>query len=519
MVRKKGHKLNAGLFRDDSTTASEYFWLFSVSFGVSLLGMVFTQSEDIGVFITVSSLIGKGYSLYADIFDIKDPLFFYSLALVQKLFGITGLFIFDSLVTAFTFPIAFAIGIKLGINRISSFFSATLFFLILTGTFGGSLRSQILGIVFFLLLTLMLIERKWFSVGVYLILIFFTKMPMVIVALSVIAPFLFLSLKIQFLSRFCAGILTTTAFITLILQIRGELEGYIEMVIENFTYAANYQLIVGQRQGILGHFEIWNGTENRFVSFLFALIVILALRGGIRPKNFELLSLCLGVNVGVSIYLLTTAMWPHHLQLISLYIFFDFMFLLAVLNPVDSKMLQKSSKFVKLPNNILDKLNVRACITLFALIALISNSGWVLPLKPEMPIASYFKHSWAKPVEISMLEKARENLPLGGSFARLGMNDDMGFGAFLESDWQFKCSRFMMGGSESVKTIDKYLNCIREVPDVIITAPFYQSQKNRPGNYRFFYVRSERILSELFTCTPGPTEGYTYCLRKIATKN
>jgi hypothetical protein len=514
MITKSRPKLKIDTFFRRSTIANEYLWLFLLGFVVSLLGMVFTQAEDMGVFITVSSLIGKGYALYTEVFDIKDPLFFYSLAVVQKLFGITGIFVFDSILTALALPLAYAIGLKLKLTKHASFFSSLLFFLTLTGDFGNSLRSQILGIVFFLLLILTLLERRWFSVGVYLTLIFFAKMPMLVVALFAIFPILFYKFRIQFLSKLFLGLGTSAAVIILLLQVRGELAGYIEMVTENFIYASNYQTIVGQREGILGHFAIWNGSELRFVSFLIVLIVILLFRRSITPKYFELFGLCLAINLGTSIYLLATAMWSHHLQIISLYILFDLMTLMAIFESSNSNLVQKGNKFMKALPSAQGRLDIRVCVTFFAMIALISNSGLALPLKSEMPISRYFSNSWSKPVEISMLEEAGKVLPRGGSFARFGMNEDMGFGAFLESNWELKCSRFMMGGTESIHTIKKYLNCIETTPDVVLTAPFYISQKNRSGNYGYYYAQSQRILSDLFVCRPGPFDGYTYCLRR-----
>ena len=194
------------------------------------------------------------------------------------------------------------------------------------------------------------------------------------------------------------------------------------------------------------------------------------------------------------------------------------MTLMAIFESSNSNLIQKSNKFVKVLHGSQSRLDIRVCVTFFSMIALISNSGLVLPLKSEMPISSYSSHSWTKPVEISMLEEAEKVLPRGGSFARFGMNEDMGFGAFLESNWELKCSRFMMGGSESIHTIIKYLRCIETTPDVVLTAPFYVSQKNRSGNYGYYYAQSQRILSDLFVCRPGPFDGYTYCLRKNLAK-
>jgi hypothetical protein len=502
-----------------SSLNAEYLTLFFLGLGISLLGMVISQSEDMGVFITVSSLIGKGYRLYADVFDIKDPLFFYSLALVQKFFGITGMYLFDAFITALALPLSYRIALKLQINKNLGFLASCLFFLSLTGLYGSSLRSQILGIVLLLYLVIKLIDEKWNAVGFLLSLILFTKMPFFLIAFSMSASVFFLKFTLNRLKSVIISSGLTTIIVLTILQIRGEFIGYIEMVKENFLYSSNYQIIAGQQEGILGHFAIWNGSEKRFTSFLICLLTILYLRKDINRKNSKLFLLALGANLGTAGFLLLTALWPHHLQIISFYILFD---LLALLSTVDGSKLNQmpfKSKQTKLQEDKRTGLNIKVAAALLSLIALMSNSGWVFPLKSEMPTHSYVNFSWSKPTEISMLESIEKVIPLGGRFARLGMNDDTGFGAFIDAKWKLTCERFMIGGSESQKTINSFLTCLRSEPDIILTSPFYVSQKNRPGTYGDYFVQSQKILSSLFYCNEGPVTGYTFCIRKALVPN
>lgn len=497
-----------------SSLSAEYLTLFLLGLGISLLGMVFSQSEDMGVFITVSSLIGKGYRLYADVFDIKDPLFFYSFAIIHKFFGITGMYLFDAFITALALPLSYRIGLKLQLSKNLGFLASCLFFLSLTGLYGSSLRSQILGIVLLLYLVIKLIDEKWSGVGILLSLILFTKMPIFLIAFCMTASVFFLKFTSDRLKKiiFSGGL--TTFIILAILQIRGELIGYIEMVKENFLYSSNYQIIVGQQEGILGHFAIWNGSEKRFSSFLICLLTILYLRQDINRKNSKLFLLALGANLGTAGFLLLTAMWSHHLQIISFYILFDLLALLSTVDESKLKHLPFRSKQIKLDEDKRSGLNVKVTAALLSLIALISNSGWVFPLKPEMPAHSYVNFIWSKPTEISMLESVEKVTPLGGKFARLGMNDDMGFGAFLDSKWELTCERFMIGGSESQKTIHSFLGCLKSEPDIILTSPFYESQKDRLGTYGDYFIQSQKILRSLFHCNEGPVAGYNFCIRK-----
>jgi hypothetical protein len=107
---------------------------------------------------------------------------------------------------------------------------------------------------------------------------------------------------------------------------------------------------------------------------------------------------------------------------------------------------------------------------------------------------------WSTPLEFEMLSQDRGLLPEGRSLTRLGMNDDLGFGAFLTPEWTFACKRHGIFGYEPIHEMETFLNCLKNVHDLILITPFYQNQSNRSGNYQYFYPESQKILNEEFAC-------------------
>jgi hypothetical protein len=206
-------------------------------------------------------------------------------------------------------------------------------------------------------------------------------------------------------------------------------------------------------------------------------------------------------------------MWQHHLQIISLYIFTCSLFILHFLQSGLVREISSVRMSSRENGQIASALKGFVAPT-FVLILLISNSGAYLPVKPSMPIENWLKPKWSVPSEIQMLANVSSALPSSFSFARLGMNDDSGLGALIKPQWKFVCKRLAIMGHEPLPAIEQFLDCLETVPDVILVAPFYESQSGRAGNYQKFFLESKKILSEKFDCKDF-SNGYKYCLKKI----
>ena len=478
---------------------------------VSFFTTTFSQAEDMGFFLSVSGFVSQGYKLYAETFEIKDPLFLYSNAIAIKSLGIVGPFYLDFFITAAILPIAYLLAMELTKSTTSSFLAAFLFQLTATGQFGQSLRSQIMAILFILLSAYFGFKQKWVHAGIFASAVLFSKMPLLSVIGIILATLLILDRRVKSVLQITLGFSGFSGFVLIVLALRGELAAYFDMVKENFSYASSSQTIVGQPDGFIGHFQIWNGSELRVTSFVISILLVVYLAVKKRMMTSRFFILVISTNVGVGFFLVNTAMWPHHLQIISLYVFTNSLFILSNvrLNSPDTKSIRQASRIAKSPPSVSVSSLVVSTIVLSLLV---SNSGASLKLKPEMSLKNWLQPTWAMPIEIDMLTRASQSFPRGGSFARLGMNDDMGFGAFVPSEWQFVCKRHAIIGSEPLDEIDIFLNCLRDVPDLILIAPFYENQSNRPGNYQHYFLESQKILSKNFNCLEY-TVGYKYCIR------
>ena len=142
------------------------FSLLFLGFLSVYLRIFFTQDADIGIFISISSLVARGYTLYSEAFEIKDPYFFYSNGLFLKMFGLRGPFFLDSLylllVPFFTYFISF----KFRLSNLQSYMVTLLFIFTLTGIYYQPLRTQTPAIIAFLAALLSLQYHKYFLCGI-----------------------------------------------------------------------------------------------------------------------------------------------------------------------------------------------------------------------------------------------------------------------------------------------------------------------------------------------------------------
>jgi hypothetical protein len=479
-----------------------------MGFVVAIWTTRFTQAEDMGFFLSVSGLVSRGYRLYVETFEIKDPLFFYLNAIFMKPFGIEGAFYLDILLTSLALPLSYLILRELGSKRFGAIFSALVFELTLTGQFGEPIRTQLLSIFLSLTALYFGLKSNWIAAGIATTLVFFSKLPMTVIPVLVIFTLFLFSKKWHDLAKYLiAALVSFLSFIALML-IRGEFSGYLEMIKENFTYASTYQKIVGQTPGVSGHFAVWNGDNQRAVILIVFLFYLLLFSGRNRQSRFFWVAIA--VNLGVCIYLILTAMWAHHLQILSLCVLFNLGLIIQIYeNPQSDR--NSSKKRMKAASVNHSGQTYKDLLVLFAILIPVTF-GAQASVVPQMTIDGWLNPRWVKPPEIQMLESTSQKSKTL-EFARLGANDDLAFGAFLDSKFRLVCMRHGLTGAESIASIDKYVSCLRSQPDVILVAPFYSALRTRPGNYQYYYSESQQILMTEFKCEKWNNSDYQLCLR------
>jgi len=223
---------------------------------VGFLRVSFSQDEDMGWFTSISSFVANGYKLYSEIYDIKDPFFFYSAAVSLKVFGRSGPFLIDLILIFFSAPIAYAVAKSFGLTRNAAVISSLTYLLVLTGNNYQAFRSQIFAITLILVCTLLIQNLNYFTSGFIAFGIIAFKMPLFIFFIGLIPLLISMKLNFKNWTRMFFGLLTSFLSFLLILAIRGELAGYSQMVKDNIIYSRDYQSVVGLPTGFIGHLKI-----------------------------------------------------------------------------------------------------------------------------------------------------------------------------------------------------------------------------------------------------------------------
>lgn len=487
-------------------------WLILLGFIVAVLRVSFSQAEDMGIFLTVSGMVAHGYHLYSQIFDIKDPLFFYASAISMKIFGIRGPFVLDACLVILSAPIAYVLGILFRVRKWIAFTAAIFFLLSLTGTYYQSFRTQIAAIDLVLILAITCLLNKWYLSGFIFLLLLGFKLPFGIFVVLPIILILRSQNRNRNIIRFTLSFIASAACLALLMQLRGELLPYIRMNIENFTYQSGYQAIVGQTPGFVGHLIIWNQNSANVMYFVFGgIITFVLVRKTENNRNLRLATIA--VCTCVAIFLAETAMWSHHLQILALTVpFFSFCILEEITDRIQPTLVRK-----RLPN-LTRRTSLNPGVLVVILIALLMHTGFMMPSQSTMSINKWIDPQWSTPAEIAMLNTI--NIPAGSShtFARVGANDDSGFGAFLPREWKFRCSRVLIGGIESRETIDNLDNCLKSQVNFILVSPKFSGESNRAGTYPYYFNNTELILSNYFKCRDVLQNGFRLCSRNVFLK-
>ena len=493
-------------------------YLFVIGALISVVTVSFTQAEDMGIFLTVSSLVSKGYKLYSEIFEIKDPVFFYTAAGMIKIFGIPGAFMIDLILITISPIISFFALRNLEFSREVSFASSILFTLALTGAYYQSFRTQILAILI-LLFIIVISGKKNFLVGIFLSIMIFTKLNFILF-IPFIILIVYLKSKTIFkdVKKISLGFISNSLILIGFMQARNEFIPYLKMVKTNFRYAENYQKIVGLPDGIIGHFELWNSNNKSMVYFIYSVLLNLIIwkKGYFRSLSKIQISALISINVTSVMFIALTNFWPHHLQFLSISALLNFAIIFQ--SAQDIKIRATPQKIL---NNRKDLTTFRGntigSTFLFILVILcaVNFSGLTVPTGVKMNLNKWIVPNWTVPPEIISLNSIERGSGLKIKVARLGMNDDLGYGAFLDTTkYQFMCSRPAITGFETKGEITRFLSCVANNVDVLTIGPMFESVTRQYGNYTMFTREAKIMLSEKFECNSSDSTGYRICLRK-----
>jgi hypothetical protein len=469
---------------------------------VAILTVRITQQGDMGTFLTVAGLVSKGYKLYAETFEVKDPGFFYSTAIALKWFGIRGPFILDALLILASAPIAYSLLRKFQCHQYVALVASMMFTLTLTGFYYESFRTQIAAILLFLVASHFVLNSKFMLAGIALFLMITFKFGFIIFSPVVLFLIFKRQARVNFhdLTKFFLGFISSLILFFGIMAYRGEFLGYLECIGDNFNYAKIAQETYGLPIGLLGHLEIWNNlTNNSGWIFITELIFLVTL----CIKNRELLRnlhyFTLATNFVILAFLGTSLLWGHHLQILSLSILLN----IACISDLLISRLSSNSR------DRTSDLKIVLLISFLILTIFTASSvhGTKIPLHKLQSIDNLLHPATFIPPEIELLESFSENSIRDQKIivARLGGIDDLGYGYFLDTDkYKFACTKHFIIGIENTKQMDRYITCLSNIPSYITVGPYfaegnpfnpvYQSGRKQIQNllrYSFYKVSSQ----------------------------
>jgi len=473
-------------------------------FGVmlGLFTLSYSQNEDMGIFISENALLSRGYGLYSQIFELKDPLFLWSGGLTTWMFGLRGPFLLDAAFVTIAPLVAYGYARSLKISRAWSTIAAVGFSGSLTGVYFTTLRTGTIALVLIVCALWSTQNKKMFLGGALIVAVIGFKMSFIPCLLGLMV-YIFASRKeLKNLITFALGISSSLITVVGILIIRGEFSGFVEMIQVNFHYRSVYPRVIGFTPGINGHIQTINTYGSSFNYLVFTLILLVTiLAQRLKNKLHQLEASVLVVTfAGPIIVLLSSAMWSHHLQILSICVY--------VLILMIGMYLQDFG----ISRNVIVRLI--SSLLILTLFMALNVTGWRLPLRPATALVDVINPKWIDPSENKFVSEHPTMFRLEKKFARLGPNDDNGLMGFLPKEWHLSCRYYSQYGHETESMVNEIINCIATKPNYLFISPGFFALERVSGTYKKLKSRVEITLKRNFKCVAiVDREGAQFCTR------
>jgi hypothetical protein len=470
----------------------EILWLLP-SLPVAVL-LVFTRGypttgSDTGIFLSVAGRLLAGDKLYRDVFDNKDPLFYFSQSFALWIAGWRGPFLIDiawlTVASASTYLLLRA----LTGDRIVAVFGQLLYPLLLTGFhyYAADSETPALSLVpLFAYFVYRGRQNLAGLVGASTVLLRVNLLPVV----GAIALGRFLFVREPESRRDVLALMRSAAagigLIFLVLAVRGEAGAYVATLRQNADYASRLLTFHHLPTGVRGHLlVVWNAMPTSTWYFMGAVLVLLAVatfsggqaRARVVPSQLMVLTaFALG---GTLIALAGTALWDHHLQILA------FPIACGACLGVDCL-----SKALKGSHGRLRQLATVGTVGFFfLLVSLLGDppSVWKLhqwTMRPNTAVSD------ALYAAAGQGHQTRSGL----SYFHFGENDETGSGAFLNGAFRLACPRFHQYPFLAPEQLRQTIRCVKqEEPQLIAVTPSFKDyQGNGPFSAWNRFVRSGR---------------------------
>jgi hypothetical protein len=272
---------------------------------------------DYGGFVTVAERLLAGDRLYADVYDNKDPLIYYTLAGSRFLTPLGSWFLNIAWMVVGSFAL-WVTGRQLGLPRRGAFLMAAVATPVaLAGASYFPAASHIPGVVMTVVALAAALDRRWLIAGLAVAAVVGLKLIMAPMALAVVLGVAIYRRAATHLVLVAIGVGAGVALLLMVLALRGELLPYVDSLRLNTVYS---QAAAGSSEGIMAirnHLARVMDEANRVTLLGISLSIFLgwALLHPQSPRRaatlFALLA-ALGTLAYSLVVIAITGLWGHH---------------------------------------------------------------------------------------------------------------------------------------------------------------------------------------------------------------
>ena len=433
---------------------------------------VMSRVVDGGIFLSVSAGVADGLTLYEQIWDNKDPLFFGVMALATIVNPALSFFL-DVMWIALA-----GLGAGLIARMVMSSDRALFVGLVITPLLmlgpayvPGWTNTPGTALV---LLSLGLLARRWaIAAGIAAGALAFVKLPVwPIAAAGLIVVLVSPSWRRTGARALVAMGVTMLASLG-VMALLGWLSGAIEALQRNRQYALDVASYFGFDPGLLGRWSkafgdwpaaVWWSALIAIAMVLVASVVWTAVPSFRSTERSIVLVWAALAWLGTAAVLGLTYVWPHHIQALYLPVIASVIVFAALFPP-------------RWPF---------AFWVLWASIGALLVSGWGSPQAWQQ---KWHERSAAFDIKVQEIDEkpidARllDSVPLQDvTYARLGSNDDRGFLGSVRGDAVLACPQFHLYDFSPPEAFAEALECVQQVDAVIVTDAFtvYGSSSRAP---------------------------------------
>ena len=312
--------------------ASKHHFVIGISIAIFFINcltfrLIPDPLYDRAIFVSVAEYLLSGSKLYIDIYDNKDPLFFYAVSM-QRLLGPIGEYLFELLMVTISAVSAYDISrIVEHTGAMRKRFLLIAVPLIVTGAFWSPGLTHLPAIALSLLACALFLRKKMLFAGGCMGLLAFMKLIMLpLPAVFCLTYELVLwdkRLSHKLFNRIVIGFTSVSAITLVILLTRHELLGYLQAQQNNFIYSNN---VLVDNSSIVNSFvshlrTMFLGSESK-LRLLFSVIASMGFCGYMSTqarveKKIKAFLIGTLATYIISIMVLgLTGIWDHHMQLI-----------------------------------------------------------------------------------------------------------------------------------------------------------------------------------------------------------